>query len=82
MDIVALTSNVGCLVYVWKQWDPFAAWLMVPYLGWLGFAAYLNAGFGVLNGWDIGGVRKEEEEEVKEEVVQEEEEEVVQEVQE
>ena len=40
---------------------------MVPYLGWLGFAAYLNAGFGVLNGWDICGVRKVEEgEEVKE----------------
>lgn len=26
-----------------------AAWLMVPYLGWSGFAAYLNAGFWLLN---------------------------------
>jgi len=66
VDIVALTGNVGCLVCVWKQWDPFAAWLMVPYLGWLGFAAYLNAGFGVLNGWGIGGVGKVEEEGGKE----------------
>jgi tryptophan-rich sensory protein len=26
-----------------------AAWLMAPYLAWLGYAAYLNAGFVVLN---------------------------------
>ena len=26
-----------------------AAWLMLPYLAWCGFAAYLNAGFWWLN---------------------------------
>ncbi|RPA89884.1 translocator protein [Choiromyces venosus 120613-1] len=76
VDIVALMGNVGCLAYVWKQCDPLAAWLMVPYLGWLGFATYLNVGVGVLNGWNMSGAggevklvkeEEEEEEEVKEE---------------
>ncbi|RYP06803.1 hypothetical protein DL765_009361 [Monosporascus sp. GIB2] len=33
--------------------DPVAGWCWAPYVAWLGFAAYLNAGVGYLNGWDI-----------------------------
>ncbi|RYP54308.1 hypothetical protein DL768_000882 [Monosporascus sp. mg162] len=33
--------------------DPVAGWCWAPYLAWLSFAAYLNAGVGYLNGWDI-----------------------------
>jgi tryptophan-rich sensory protein len=28
---------------------PTAAWMMAPYLAWCSFAAYLNAGFWLLN---------------------------------
>ena len=31
--------------------DQVSAYLMIPYLGWLGFATYLCAGTGYLNGW-------------------------------
>ena len=54
VDIVALTSITGYLTYVWSKVDPVAAWALVPYLGWLGFATYLSAGVGYLNGWSIG----------------------------
>ena len=30
---------------------PLAGRLMIPYLLWVAYATYLNAGFGVLNGW-------------------------------
>lgn len=52
-DIVALTASVGSLAALWAKWDPVAAYLMVPYLAWLGFATYITAGVGVLNNWDI-----------------------------
>lgn len=54
-DIVALTGTVGYLTYVWSKVDTVAAWALVPYLGWLGFATYLSAGVGYLNDWDIKG---------------------------
>ena len=46
-----------CLLWVLVAWmtltfwqvDPLAAWLQVPYLLWLTFAAYLNAATWVLN---------------------------------
>jgi benzodiazapine receptor len=53
VDIVALTATTGYLTYVWGQVDPVAGWALVPYLGWLGFATYLSAGVGYLNGWSI-----------------------------
>jgi len=53
VDIVALTGTVGYLTYIWGQVDPVAAWALAPYLGWLGFATYLSAGVGYLNGWNI-----------------------------
>lgn len=53
VDIVALTGVTGYLTYVWGQVDAVAGWALVPYLGWLGFATYLSAGVGYLNGWDL-----------------------------
>ena len=46
-----------CLLWVLASWmtlafyqvDSIAAWLQIPYLIWLTFAAYLNAGTWVLN---------------------------------
>ncbi|KAI9888641.1 MAG: hypothetical protein M1814_006581 [Vezdaea aestivalis] len=43
VDILALTGTVGYLAYVWGQVDEVSAWLLAPYLGWLGFASYLTA---------------------------------------
>jgi len=67
LDIVTLTGTVGYLTYVWNKVDSTAAYLMVPYLAWLGFATYLTAGTGHLNGWTIKsqpegqeGVQKED----------------------
>lgn len=51
MDVVALTGSVGYLAWIWKGVDQRAAWCMVPYLAWLGFATYLTAGTGYVNGW-------------------------------
>jgi tryptophan-rich sensory protein len=35
-------GSVGAYSLVARKIDPPAAWLMVPYLGWCGFAAALN----------------------------------------
>lgn len=55
VDIVSLTGCVGVLTKWYADVDGVAGCLMVPYLVWLGFAGYLTAGVGVLNGWDIRG---------------------------
>lgn len=41
VDIVALTGVATYLTYIWGQVDEVAAYALVPYLGWLGFATYL-----------------------------------------
>ena len=53
VDILALTGSVGYLAYTWSKIDEIAAWSLVPYLGWLGFATYLCIGTGYLNNWDL-----------------------------
>ncbi|EXJ77976.1 hypothetical protein A1O3_09135 [Capronia epimyces CBS 606.96] len=53
LDILTLTGTVGYLAYVWHKVDKTAAYLMAPYLAWLGFATYLTAGTGYLNGWTL-----------------------------
>lgn len=55
VDIVALLGVNVYLTRLWWPVDRTAAWLMVPYLGWLSFATYLCAGAGYLNGWDFEG---------------------------
>ncbi|PHH89601.1 hypothetical protein CDD83_5692 [Cordyceps sp. RAO-2017] len=52
-DIVALLGLNGYLAYLWSSVDCAAALCHLPYLGWLGFATYLCAGAGHLNGWDF-----------------------------
>lgn len=56
VDILALGGTVSYLAYVWSQVDKVSAWLLVPYLGWIGFASYLCIGCGYLNGWDFKSV--------------------------
>jgi translocator protein len=51
VDIVALTGTVGYMTRLWSTVDEVSAWCMAPYLAWLGFATYLTAGTGYLNGW-------------------------------
>lgn len=53
VDILALLGLNGYLAYVWGRVDRTAGLLQLPYLAWLGFATYLCAGSGYLNGWDI-----------------------------
>ncbi|KAI0539646.1 TspO/MBR family-domain-containing protein [Xylaria digitata] len=52
-NIVSLVGLNGYLTYLYFGVDEVADWCMVPYLAWLGFATYLNAGVGYLNHWDI-----------------------------
>ncbi|KAI5866953.1 TspO/MBR-related protein [Durotheca rogersii] len=52
-DLAALLGLNGYLARLYFAVDDVAAWCQLPYLAWLGFAAYLNAGVGHLNGWDI-----------------------------
>ncbi|KAI1757046.1 TspO/MBR-related protein [Xylaria castorea] len=52
-NIVSLVGLNGYLTYLYFGIDNVAGWCMVPYLAWLGFATYLNAGVGYLNHWDI-----------------------------
>jgi translocator protein len=52
-DIVSLVGVNGYLTYLFFDIDEIAGWCMVPYLAWLGFATYLNAGVGYVNDWDI-----------------------------
>ena len=37
------------MIFRFQKTDPPAAWLQIPYLLWLTFAAYLNAGIWLLN---------------------------------
>lgn len=52
-NVVTLVGLNGYLTYLYFGIDNVAGWCMVPYLAWLGFATYLNAGVGHLNRWDI-----------------------------
>ena len=42
VDMLALIGTTSYLAYVWHGVDAVAAWTLVPYLFWLGFAAYLS----------------------------------------
>jgi len=53
VDIVVLTGVTGYLTYIWGQVDIVAGWALVPYVSWLTFASYLNAGVGYLNDWNL-----------------------------
>jgi translocator protein len=44
VDLAALTATVGAYTKVAAEVDRPAALMMAPYLGWLGYAGYLNGG--------------------------------------
>lgn len=37
------------MILIFRRWDRTAAWLQIPYLLWVSFAAYLNWGIWMLN---------------------------------
>ena len=47
--IVFLWILVVLMILSFRRTDPLAAWLQIPYLLWLTFAAYLNFGVWILN---------------------------------
>lgn len=47
--LLLLLALVVWMFVTFRKVDPLAAWLQIPYLLWLTFAAYLNAGVWYLN---------------------------------
>ncbi|KAJ4297226.1 hypothetical protein N0V88_004144 [Collariella sp. IMI 366227] len=55
-DAAALFGINAYLAWLWgTHVDSLSGWLLAPYVAWLGFATYLSAGTGWLNGWDLSG---------------------------
>jgi tryptophan-rich sensory protein len=48
-EIVVLWLAIAATIAVFRRIDAAAAWLMVPYIAWVSFAAVLNAAIAVLN---------------------------------
>ena len=48
--LLALWVLILRMILSYRKVDPLAAWLQVPYLLWVTFAAYLNFGVWLLNG--------------------------------
>jgi tryptophan-rich sensory protein len=48
-DVALLLPTVGAYALAARKVDRAAAWLVVPYLAWTGFALWLNAGLVVKN---------------------------------
>ena len=49
VDIVLLLGVLVATTLAFRRTSSVAAWLLVPYLAWVGFATALNAGIVVLN---------------------------------
>ncbi|MDX5377068.1 MAG: tryptophan-rich sensory protein [Halomonas sp.] len=49
-DLLLLWGLIVLTISRFARVSPVAAWLLVPYLAWVSFAGYLNAGIGWLNG--------------------------------
>lgn len=47
--IVALWILIALMILLFKESDPVAAWLQIPYLAWVTFAAYLTYAAWMLN---------------------------------
>ena len=47
--IIALWVLIRMMILSFRKIDPISAWLQVPYLLWVTFAAYLNFGVWLLN---------------------------------
>lgn len=49
IDIVLLVAAIVLTIALFRRLDRWAAWCLVPYLAWVSYAAYLNAGIVYLN---------------------------------
>ena len=49
VDLMLMLILIGVTIHAFRRVRRLAAWLLVPYFAWCVFAAYLNAGFLVLN---------------------------------
>jgi translocator protein len=49
MELFVLWASIVAMVYAFGQSEPVGAWLLAPYLGWVSFAAVLNASIWRLN---------------------------------
>lgn len=47
--IVLLWAAIVLTILIFKKISKTAAWLLVPYIGWVSFAAYLNFAIWILN---------------------------------
>ena len=48
--LLALWGLILWMIFSFKKVNPLSAWLQIPYLLWVTFAAYLNLGVWLLNG--------------------------------
>ena len=49
LDVTLLFACIAVTIVLARRFDPLAAWLLVPYAGWVGFASVLNAAVWYLN---------------------------------
>ncbi len=49
IDIVVLDVSLIAMIWLFYRTSRAASWLLLPYLAWVLFATYLNAGFYLLN---------------------------------
>ena len=49
VEILTLLLAIVLTALSFSEYSRFAFWLMTPYLGWVGYATYLNFGFWRLN---------------------------------
>lgn len=49
VEIVLLLAGILATILIFRQRSQAAALLMLPYLAWVGFATYLNAGIWLIN---------------------------------
>jgi len=49
IEIILLWISIALMIYLFYKIKPFAAYLNIPYLLWVSFAAILNAGYYFLN---------------------------------
>nr|CRY97140.1 hypothetical protein [uncultured prokaryote] len=47
--LMVLWALIIWMIFTFRKVDPLAAWLQIPYLLWVTFAAYLNFGVWMLN---------------------------------
>lgn len=50
VDLIMLWGLILLTIFRFARVSSVAAWLLVPYLAWVSFAGYLNAGIAWLNG--------------------------------